>query len=312
MARPAPGMGRGLSAILSVDRGPGAGEELRELPLDLIVPNPRQPRREFDAGGAAGAGGLVRRAGGAPAGARAPACGRHLRARRRRAALASGAARRPRADPGARPRARGRGGDRSGADREHGARGPQPDRGGARLRGARRGARADAPGDRPARRAQPRRGEQPGAAARSARRGDRPAPERGAHARATAGRCCWPRTTARGGRSRAKPPGAAGRSARPKSARGRATSPPGRRARRGAAPHPDQEQAADEIAQALSGALGAEVRVRAAGGGYRAELAFASPEEAIELARRIRPRAVVVALVRAQPPVALTGYDAQR
>jgi len=57
-------------------------------------------------------------------------------------------------------------------------------------------------------------------------------------------------------------------------------------------PHPDQEQAAAEISHALSGALGAEVRVRPTATGYRAELAFASPEEAIELARRIRPRAV--------------------
>jgi len=58
------------------------------------------------------------------------------------------------------------------------------------------------------------------------------------------------------------------------------------------APHPDQEQAAAEISSALSGALGAEVRVRPAGGGYRAELSFDSPEDALELARRIRPRAV--------------------
>ncbi len=56
--------------------------------------------------------------------------------------------------------------------------------------------------------------------------------------------------------------------------------------------HPDQEQAAAEISQALSGALGADVKVRPAGGGYRAELSFASPAEAIEFARRMRPRAV--------------------
>jgi ParB family transcriptional regulator, chromosome partitioning protein len=40
------GMGRGLSAIL-----PGAGrveDGLREIPPDLIQPNPRQPRRSFD------------------------------------------------------------------------------------------------------------------------------------------------------------------------------------------------------------------------------------------------------------------------
>jgi ParB family chromosome partitioning protein len=66
--------------------------------------------------------------------------------------------------------------------------------------------------------------------------------------------------------------------------------------RRGRAPreaHPDQEQAAREIADALGGALGAEVRVRATSeGGYCAELSFATPQEAIELARRLRPRAV--------------------
>jgi ParB family transcriptional regulator, chromosome partitioning protein len=53
--------------------------------------------------------------------------------------------------------------------------------------------------------------------------------------------------------------------------------------------HPDQEQAARDIADALGDALGAEVQVKPArDGGYRAELSFASPEEAIELAGRIR------------------------
>jgi ParB family transcriptional regulator, chromosome partitioning protein len=67
---------------------------------------------------------------------------------------------------------------------------------------------------------------------------------------------------------------------------------PSKRARPGAA-HPDQEQAASEIAEALARALGAEVRVKAARqGGYVAELSFATPEEAVELARRLRPRAV--------------------
>lgn len=56
--------------------------------------------------------------------------------------------------------------------------------------------------------------------------------------------------------------------------------------------HPDQEQAAQEIAQELSGALGAEVRVKPTRGGYEAVMEFATPEEAVELARRIRPRAV--------------------
>ena len=49
MAKPKPGMGRGLGAILSVS-GPGEvlSQELRELPLDLISPNPKQPRRQFE------------------------------------------------------------------------------------------------------------------------------------------------------------------------------------------------------------------------------------------------------------------------
>jgi len=39
-------MGRGLAAILPRSRADEAG--LRELALDLIKPNPRQPRRDFD------------------------------------------------------------------------------------------------------------------------------------------------------------------------------------------------------------------------------------------------------------------------
>jgi len=59
------------------------------------------------------------------------------------------------------------------------------------------------------------------------------------------------------------------------------------------APHPDQVQAAQEIAEALGGVLGAEVQVKPSrAGGYRAELEFATPEEALALARRLRPRAV--------------------
>lgn len=43
------GMGRGLAAILAVsEEGEATGDELRELPVDLIVPNPNQPRRHFD------------------------------------------------------------------------------------------------------------------------------------------------------------------------------------------------------------------------------------------------------------------------
>ena len=47
MAERTRGMGRGLAAILST--APADSEpELRELPLELIAPNPQQPRRDFD------------------------------------------------------------------------------------------------------------------------------------------------------------------------------------------------------------------------------------------------------------------------
>jgi ParB family transcriptional regulator, chromosome partitioning protein len=44
------GMGRGLSALLAppAANGGARAQELREIPVDLIVPNPRQPRRDFD------------------------------------------------------------------------------------------------------------------------------------------------------------------------------------------------------------------------------------------------------------------------
>ncbi len=48
MARPKPGMGRGLEAILSVSSPGAAQEELREVPVGSISPNPRQPRLRFD------------------------------------------------------------------------------------------------------------------------------------------------------------------------------------------------------------------------------------------------------------------------
>jgi ParB family transcriptional regulator, chromosome partitioning protein len=47
------GMGRGLAAILSVAPKEEA-EELRQLPVDLISPNPRQPRSSFEDEGLVG------------------------------------------------------------------------------------------------------------------------------------------------------------------------------------------------------------------------------------------------------------------
>ena len=207
MAKPRPGMGRGLEAILSVSARAAQGreEELRELPVELISPNPKQPRgastrrrwrrwRE-----SLGERGVLQ-----PVLVRPEGRG-DIRAGGRRAALAGGAA-----SPACesipaivRQRDDARGA-RARADREHGARGPQPDRGGARVRGAGRGARADARGGGPPRRPQPRGGQQPGAPARPARRGDRAAAARGAQR--------GPRTGAAAGRRsrRAAEPGARG------------------------------------------------------------------------------------------------------
>jgi ParB family transcriptional regulator, chromosome partitioning protein len=62
------------------------------------------------------------------------------------------------------------------------------------------------------------------------------------------------------------------------------------RRRRVPAPlHPDAVQAAQEIAEALADALGTEVNARPTrDGSYRVELLFSTPEEAIELARSLR------------------------
>jgi ParB family transcriptional regulator, chromosome partitioning protein len=50
VAEPSRGMGRGLAALLTPSTtagGPG-DRDLRQLPVELITPNPRQPRRGFD------------------------------------------------------------------------------------------------------------------------------------------------------------------------------------------------------------------------------------------------------------------------
>jgi ParB family transcriptional regulator, chromosome partitioning protein len=61
-----------------------------------------------------------------------------------------------------------------------------------------------------------------------------------------------------------------------------------RAARRGRAPvHPDQEAAAAQIADSLGAALGTDVRVRPRGTGYKVELAFESAGDALALADRL-------------------------
>ena len=98
MAERQRGMGRGLAAILSPTipaEGSEATPELRRLPVELIAPNPRQPRQSFDeesllalVGVGASERGVLQ-----PVLVR-PLPGRHVRADRRRAPLARRAARR--------------------------------------------------------------------------------------------------------------------------------------------------------------------------------------------------------------------------
>jgi ParB family transcriptional regulator, chromosome partitioning protein len=65
-----------------------------------------------------------------------------------------------------------------------------------------------------------------------------------------------------------------------------------RSSRAGRTVHADQAAAAGEIADALGGALGTDVRVRPRGTGYKVELSFADVEEALALADRLRPASV--------------------
>ena len=65
-----------------------------------------------------------------------------------------------------------------------------------------------------------------------------------------------------------------------------------RRARRPRGIHPDQAAAAAEAADALSSALGADVRVSVSGSAYRASIELESLDDALALAARLsRPRA---------------------
>ena len=213
MAKPRPGMGRGLERDpVRLRRGRrGRGSTSASFRSSVISPNPHQPRRSFDEEAlAALAGSLGEQGVMQPVLVRPRPGGSYelVAGERRWRAAQHG---RARDDSGADARSRGRGVARSRADREHGARGSQPGRGGACMRGARRGARPDARGGRPAGGAQPGRRQQPDAASRPSRRGAGAPAAAARSARAMAARSCSPRTTAR---RRRLPPAVARRAGR--------------------------------------------------------------------------------------------------
>jgi ParB family chromosome partitioning protein len=302
VAKPKPGMGRGLEAILSVSaEGSKAHEdELRELPVELIAPNPKQPRRRFDEeslqalAGSLGARGVLQ-----PVLVRAKPGGTYdliAGERRWRAARMAGlesipALVRPRGDaevlelalienmaredlnPVEEARACAALVEELGLTRAEVAK--RVGRGRVAVSNLIRlldlpeetielmqeGALSEGHGralllaeDHGARRSLARTAVQEGWSVRTA---EARARESNGDTQATRGGA---RRKERGGREA----------------------------------HPDQVQAAKEIAETLSEALGTEVHVKAMwDGGYRAELEFATPEEALDLAARIRrPRAI--------------------
>jgi ParB family transcriptional regulator, chromosome partitioning protein len=91
----------------------------------------------------------------------------------------------------------------------------------------------------------------------------------------------------------ARDAGAAGWSVRELERRARASAeatPERRPARRRGALHPDQRAAVEQLSDAFGAALGTPVDVAPLGDGYRLQLAFGSLDEALELARRLGAR----------------------
>ena len=300
MARPKPGMGRGLEAILSVssERERIGDDELRELPIDLIAPNPRQPRRRFDEESLQGlAGSLGERGVLQPVLVRPQAGGSYeliAGERRWRAARMAGlqtlpAMVRPREDaeslelalienmaredlsPIEQARACAALVDELGLTREEVGRRV----GRSRVSVTNLERLLDLPDEAIELL-------QEGLLTEGHGRALLLAEDHGMRrslARAAL-REGWSVRTAED-RARASNAGAGAGGERR-----RRSSTPGE-------PHPDQQQIAEEIAEALAWALGSELQVKPTrDGGYRVELSFATPEEALELARRLRPRAV--------------------
>jgi ParB family chromosome partitioning protein len=301
VAKPKPGMGRGLEAILSVsaEGGTARGDELRELPIELIAPNPTQPRRRFDQEALqALAGSLGERGVLQPVLVRPKADGTYelvAGERRWRAAQIAGleaipALVRTRDDAEALELALIENMAREDLSPIEAARacaalveelGLTREEVGLRVGRSRVAVSnlvrlLDLPDDVIELLQEGALSEGHGRALLLAE---------GHGERATLARMAvqegWSVRTVE----------ARARDANAQAGKGRSRD--GGRKRAAGAVHPDQEQAAREIADVLGGALGAEVLVRPTrAGGYRAEMTFATPEEAAELVRGLRRRAV--------------------
>ncbi len=304
MTPPKRGMGRGLDAILSVSTGGGEApaDELRELPVELIVANPKQPRRRFDEEALqALAGSLGERGVLQPVLVRAKPGGTYelvAGERRWRAAQIAGLEKipalvRPRGDaealelalienmaredlnPVEEARACAALVEELGLTREDVGR--RVGRGRVAVSNLMR--LLDLPDEVLEQLEQGVLSEGHGRALLLAE--DHGARRSLARTAAAEG---WSVRTVEA-RARASNAAAAASGGREDAAKGE------QRSGRGA--HPDQTAAAQEIAEALSAVLGADVQVKPTrSGGYRAEFELAGPEEALELARRLRPRAV--------------------
>lgn len=285
------GMGRGLSAILSVSGSPADADDLRRLPVDLIVPNPRQPRRDFDEAALEGLAGSLR-----DRGVLQPVLVRPLPAgnyelvageRRWRAAQIAGletipAIVRDRDDADALQAALIENMAREDLNPVEEARACAAlveDLGLTRETVGLRVGRSRVAVSNLLRLL-----DLPDGALELLERGDLSAGH---------GRALLLAEDHADRRSLARSAAAEGWSVRTLEARARAANErkPAKRPAKKSPAHPDQQAAAAEIADALGGALGIEVSVRPRAGGYRVELSFDNPADALALARRLRPRA---------------------
>src|SRR4051794_4769237 len=286
------GMGRGLSAILSVSSAAADAEDLRRLPVDLVVPNPHQPRRDFDEGALEALAGSLRDRGvlqpvlvrPLPGGTYELVAGE----RRWRAAQIAGLETIPAIVR-----------DRDDADAlqaaliENMARedlNPVEEARACAALVEELGLTRETVGLRV--------GRSRVAVSNLLRLLDLPDDalhllERG-ELSAGHGRALLLADDHADRRRLARAAAVEGWSVRTLEARARAANErkPAKRAAKKAPAHPDQQAAAAEIADALGAALGIEVSVRPRAGGYRVELSFDEPAEALALARRLRPRAV--------------------